>query len=53
VVADGTFNLSATVANASGAPLVDNDGATAFVQPSAVAVTLAAGQATTGSVSES
>lgn len=53
VVADGTYNLSATVANTSGAPLVDDDGSTAFTQPSAVAVTLAAGQATTGQVSES
>ena len=32
------FNLSATVANVSGAPLLDNDGVTAFVQPSPIAV---------------
>ncbi len=32
------FNLSATVANASGAALVDDDGTTVFVQPSPIAV---------------
>jgi hypothetical protein len=32
------FNLSATVANASGAPLLDNDGVTPFVQPSPIPV---------------
>jgi hypothetical protein len=32
------FNLSATVANTSGAPLLDNDGVTPFVQPSPIAV---------------
>jgi hypothetical protein len=32
------FNLSATVANASGAALLDNDGVTAFEQPSSIAV---------------
>ena len=52
VVADGTYNLSATVANTSGATLMDDDGVTAFTQPAAIAVTLAAGQATTGTVSE-
>ncbi len=52
VVADGTFNLSAEVTQVSGAPLVDDDGTTPFVQPQAVAVTLAGGQATTGTVSE-
>lgn len=32
------FNLSATVANASGAPLLDDDGVTAFVAPAPIAV---------------
>jgi hypothetical protein len=32
------FNLSAVVSNTSGADLVDDDGTTAFVQPSPVAV---------------
>lgn len=53
VVADGDFNLSASVANTSGAPLVDDDGSTAFVQAPAVPVNLAGGQATTGTTSES
>jgi hypothetical protein len=53
VVADGTYNLTATVANTSGAPLVDDDGSTAFVQAPSVPVTLAGGQATTGTTSES
>lgn len=52
VVGDGSFNLSASVVNTSGAPLVDDDGSTPFTQPSAVPVSLAAGQATTGTVSE-
>lgn len=32
------FNLSATVANTSGAPLLDNDGVTPFVQPASIPV---------------
>jgi uncharacterized protein with PIN domain len=32
------FNLSATVANTSGAALVDDDGTTPFVQPASIAV---------------
>ena len=32
------FNLSATIANTSGAELLDNDGVTPFVQPSQIAV---------------
>jgi hypothetical protein len=32
------FNLSATVSNTSGAPLLDDDGTTPFVQPSPIAV---------------
>lgn len=46
----GTYNVSATVANTSGAPLLDDDGTTAFIQPAAVAETVAAPstQATTG-----
>lgn len=49
---DGTFNLSAEVTNESGAALVDDDGTTAFVQAPPVAVPVAGGQATTGTVSE-
>jgi hypothetical protein len=52
VVADGSYNLTAVVSNTSGAPLVDDDGATPFVQPASVPVTLAGGQATTGTTSE-
>lgn len=47
---DAAFTLNATVANTSGAPLLDDDGVTAFQQPPAVdvpAVTPTA-QATTG-----
>jgi len=50
------FNLSATVANASGAALLDNDGVTPFVQPSAIAVPASApppDQATTAVLSTS
>jgi len=49
------FNLSATVANVSGAPLLDNDGTTPFVQPSpiAVAATTPPDQATTAVLSTS
>jgi hypothetical protein len=50
-VAEGSFNLSATVANTSGAALTDADGTTAFVQPSPLAVTVTAGQAASGSLS--
>lgn len=32
------FNLSATVANSSGAALMDDDGTTAFIQPPSIAV---------------
>jgi hypothetical protein len=32
------FNLNAEVANASGAPLLDDDGVTLFLQPSSLAV---------------
>jgi len=49
---DGTFNGGATVANTSGAALLDDDGVTAFVQPATTSVTVAAGQATTGTVTE-
>jgi hypothetical protein len=49
---DGSFNAGATVANTSGAALLDDDGVTPFVQPASVPVTVAAGQATTGDVSE-
>ncbi len=48
------FNLSATVANASGAELLDDDGTTAFVQPSPVAVAAPPPpQATTATLSAS
>ena len=39
------FNLSATVANTSGAPLLDDDGVTAFVQPSPIPVDAGATEA--------
>ena len=46
------FNLSAAVTNTSGAELFDDDGTTAFVQPSAVAVEAPpAPQATTATLS--
>jgi hypothetical protein len=47
------FNLSATVANTSGAPLLDDDGVTPFVQPSPipVAATTPPDQAVTGVLS--
>lgn len=48
---DGTFNLSAVVTNVSGAPLVDDDGATPFVQAAPVSVPVAGGQAVTGTAS--
>ena len=41
-VAEGSFNYTATVANTSGAPLLDNDGATVFVQPTPLAETVTA-----------
>lgn len=54
VVADASVsNLSATVANTSGADLLDNDGVTAFVQPGAVAFTAPAPQATTATLTVS
>ena len=46
----GEFNLSAEVANVSGAPLVDADGVTPFIQPTAVAVPVSAGQAIAGTL---
>ena len=53
ITGTAAFNLSATVANASGAPLNDNDGVTAFVQPSPipVAATTPVDQATTAVLS--
>lgn len=50
--ADGSFNAGAVVANTSGAPLVDDDGTTAFVQPATVSIPVAAGQAVTGDVTQ-
>ena len=55
-VAVGTFTYTATVANASGAPLLDDDGTTPFIQPvplasSVVAAPPPAAQATTGVLS--
>lgn len=57
VTVDTPFNYSATVANTSGAPLVDDDGVTPFIQPAGLAssVTAAApppAQATTAVLSE-
>jgi hypothetical protein len=48
---EGSFNLSAVVSNTSGAALTDADGTTAFVQPTALSVPVAAGQAASGSLS--
>lgn len=45
---DGSFSTDVVVSNVSGAPLVDNDGVTDFVQAASETVTVAAGQATTG-----
>jgi hypothetical protein len=42
ITGSAAFNLSALVANVSGAPLLDDDGATPFVQPAPVAVAAAA-----------
>ena len=47
------FNLSAVVANTSGAELLDNDGVTPFVQPSPIAVPAVVPQATTATLSAS
>ena len=41
-VSAGTYNLSAVVSNTSGAALLDDDGTTAFVQPSPVSETVTA-----------
>jgi hypothetical protein len=49
---EGTANLSATVANTSGAPLTDADGTTAFVQPTPLNVTVAPGQTVSATLSE-
>jgi hypothetical protein len=38
ITGTAAFNLSALVANTSGAPLLDNDGTTPFVQPTPIAV---------------
>ncbi len=49
-VSAGTYNMSATVANDSGADMFDDDGVTAFVQPTAEPGTITASttsQATT------
>lgn len=45
------FNLSAVVANVSGAPLLDNDGVTSFIQPNPIAVPASTPQATTAVLS--
>jgi hypothetical protein len=45
------FNLSAVVGNSSGAPLLDNDGVTDFVQPSPIAVAASTPQTTTAVLS--
>jgi hypothetical protein len=38
ITGTAAFNLSATVANTSGVPLLDNDGVTPFIQPSSIPV---------------
>jgi hypothetical protein len=38
IIGTAEFNLSALVANTSGAPLLDNDGTTPFVQPVPISV---------------
>lgn len=45
------FNLSAVVANISGAELLDDDGVTPFVQPSSIAVAASTPQTTTAVLS--
>jgi hypothetical protein len=45
VVAEGTSNLGATLANADGTPLLEADGVTPFPAPATVAVTVSAGAA--------
>ena len=44
-VATGTANISVTVTNASGTPLLEADGTTPFTVPAPVAVTVGAGPA--------
>jgi hypothetical protein len=51
ITGSAAFNLSAVVANTSGAPLLDNDGKTPFVQPSPVAVAASTPQTTTAVLS--
>lgn len=45
VVGEGTANLSATLANADGSPVLEADGVTPFPTPAPVAVTVSAGPA--------
>jgi len=45
VLAEGTANISATLAYADGTPVVEADGVTPFPAPAAVAVTVSAGAA--------
>lgn len=45
VVAEGTANIGATLANADGSPVLEADGVTAFPNPASVAVTVSAGPA--------
>ena len=57
VSVDTPFNYTAVVANTSGAPLLDDDGTTPFVQPAALASSVTAAvvppsQATTAVISE-
>lgn len=44
-VTEGTANISATLANADGTPVLEADGVTPFPTPAAVAVTVSAGAA--------
>lgn len=45
VVGEGSANLSATLANADGSPVLEADGSTPFPTPATVAVTVSAGAA--------
>lgn len=45
VVAEGTANIGATLANADGSPVLEADGSTPFPNPDSVAVTVSAGPA--------
>lgn len=50
-VGAGDVNLTEVISNTSGSPLLDADGETPFVQPAALAETVAAAQVTTATLS--